>query len=67
MIQVIKHKCCGKIFAACCEPDCYTDKEWLKNLRKYAKRGDSVQMIESGKGLKLEKCLCNKQLNLFNF
>ena len=30
-VQVIICKC-GAKFAACVEPDCYTDKDWLKNL-----------------------------------
>lgn len=71
MIQVIKYKCCGNIFAACCEPDCYTDTDWLKDLRKYVKRGDKVEMIPRGNGLQFKKCECNKkantqQLNLFS-
>jgi len=72
MIQVIKYKCCGNIFAACCEPDCYTDKDWLKDLKKHVQRGCKVEMIQSGEGLKFKKCDCkkepkNKEVNLFNF
>jgi hypothetical protein len=48
MIQIVKRKCCGSVFAACVEPDCYTDKDWLKNLKEYVNRGDKVEMIESG-------------------
>jgi len=70
MIQVIKYKCCGKIFAACTEPECYTEKDWLRDLRKYVLRGDTVEMIEAGT-LKFEKCTCKEipkveELNLFN-
>ena len=59
MIQVIKYKCCGQIFAACWEPDCYTEKDWLKNMRKYVLRGDKVEMMESG-NVKFSKCVCAK-------
>lgn len=60
MIQILKYKCCGKIFAACCEPDCYTDKDWLKNLKIYVNRGDKVEMIENGSGFKFGKCECKE-------
>jgi|LakMenEpi03Aug12_release.lakeMendotaPanAssembly.Ray.scaffolds.fasta_scaffold4210877_2 hypothetical protein len=59
MIQVIKYKCCGQIFAACQEPECYTDKDWLKELRKYALRGDKVEMMESA-NMKFGRCECSK-------
>lgn len=67
MIQIIKYKCCEVPFAACCEPDCYTDSDWLKSLKKYVNRGDKVEMVESGTW-KLGKCKCNettKPLSLF--
>ena len=60
MIQTIKYKCCGKIFAACCEPECYTDSDWLKRLKQYVKRGDKVEMIPSGQGLQFGKCECSE-------
>lgn len=63
MIQVIKYKCCGTVFAACCEPDCYTDSEWLKNLKKYVNRGDKVEMIERGT-LKFGKCECQEKVKI---
>jgi len=70
MIQVIKYKCCGKIFAACHEPHCYTSRDWLKNLREYVVRGDVVEMIKDA-NIKFEKCQCKnknevKTLDLFN-
>lgn len=52
MIQVIKYKCCGNIFAAYCEPDCYTDKEWLKDLEsdeKYVGITDTMKKCISAK------------------
>lgn len=60
MIQVIKKKCCGSVFAACVEPDCYTDKYWLKNLKKYVNRGDKVEMVENGTLQWGGKCKCNE-------
>jgi hypothetical protein len=65
MIQVVKYKCCGKIFAACHEPYCYTDSDWLKNLKKYVERGDTVEMIEHGVKFEFGKCECSKS-GLFN-
>lgn len=60
MVQVIKYKCCGNVFAACCEPECYTDKDWLKDLKKYVKRGDKIEMAESGT-FKFKSCECLKK------
>lgn len=57
--QIIKYKCCGKIFAACCEPECYTDKDWLKELRKYVLRGDVVETVEMGT-FQFGKCECKE-------
>lgn len=66
MIQIIKYKCCGKAFAACREPECYTDDDWLKELKKYVTRGDKVEMVENGSGINLEKCQCG-QNNMLKF
>jgi len=69
MIQVIKYQCCDQAFAACCEPECYTEKDWLKDLRKYALRGDKIELIEHG-DLKLGRCKCKEEapkvLDLFS-
>ena len=59
MIQIINCKC-GKTFAAEMEPDCYTDKEWLRELTKYVKGGCTVKMVNSGEW-QFEKCECKKQ------
>jgi hypothetical protein len=59
MIQVIKYKCCGNIFAACLEPDCYTDSDWLKSLKKYVKVGHKVEMVDSEK-FKFGQCQCQE-------
>jgi len=66
MIQVIKYKCCGRIFAACKEPECYIDKDWLKDLRQYVKEGCKVEMITGD--WQFGKCDCKKpnEPNLFN-
>lgn len=61
MIQVIRHKCCNKIYAASIEPHCYTDKEWMKDVRKAALQGDKIEMIESGTNWKFEKCACKEE------
>jgi len=58
MIQVIKTKCCGKVFAACQEPYCYTEKDWQKDLRKYVNEGCTVEMTEKAN---LETCTCNSE------
>ncbi len=42
MIQVIRYKCCNKIYAAAVEPHCYTDKEWMNDVRKSALDGDKI-------------------------
>lgn len=47
MIQVIKKPCCGVVFAACVDPECYTDKDWTTELSKYVKAGNVVEMVES--------------------
>jgi hypothetical protein len=67
-IQVIKCKC-GKVFAACAQPECFIDKEWLKDLRKYLAGGCAVAMMDAN-DFRFEKCECvktvakQKQLNL---
>lgn len=61
MIQIVKYKCCQKIFAACTEPECYTDKDWQKSLREYATRGDTIEMIHEGSMFKFGICECNRE------
>ena len=60
-VQVRKTKCCGVIRAACLEPDCYTDSEWLKDTRKHVQGGGTVELLECGSGWTFEKCACEKQ------
>lgn len=64
MVQVVKYKCCDKVFAGCVEPYCYEDSDWMKDIRKYSKEGHLIQMIEQ-KDFEFGECLCNKQPELF--
>lgn len=48
--QVVHYKCCNGQFAACVEPHCYSDPDWMKDLRKYAKQGYRISVIELGNG-----------------
>lgn len=66
-IQVIKCKC-GSVFAGCVEEECYTDKGWMRELRKYVLKGCTVDMIDR-ESFQFQKCTCNKgtsQLELFS-
>jgi hypothetical protein len=60
-MQIIKCRC-GKCFAACVEPECYTDKEWVKELRKYVLAGCTVEIVPCGCP-NFEDCDCNKTKN----
>lgn len=57
MIQCISCPC-GKVFAACREPECYEDAEWQKDMRKHVKKGCSVKMVDNGVGKLFDKCTC---------
>lgn len=59
MIQTISCRTCGKTFAACTEPECYTDDEWIADVKKYVKAGHVVKMVEPGTW-SLEGCDCDK-------
>lgn len=70
MVQLIRCKC-GKVFAAAAEPHCYSDAEWQKEMRKYIKRGCTVEMSNNN-DWKFEQCVCEtipkkdpRQLELF--
>lgn len=67
--QIIKYKCCGKVFAACTEPHCYEDSDWQKDLRKYIKQGHTVETVQRA-GFEFGECKCPKdevknQLKMF--
>jgi hypothetical protein len=57
-VQVIVCNC-GKVFAGCVEPWCYTEKNWTKELAKYVKEGKTVEMRDAG-SFKMESCTCFK-------
>jgi len=40
------------------EPECYTEKDWTKNLKEYAQQGHKVEMVES---FKFGECKCKKE------
>lgn len=65
MIQVIKTKCCGKVFAACVSPQCYTEKDWTAELRKYVLQGCTVDLVEDG-NVHFELCECDTAKDLFS-
>jgi len=60
--QIIRYKCCKVVFAACIEPECFTDKDWQDQVRKYVKRGDIVESVDSLEGITLSNCKCNPEL-----
>lgn len=57
--QIIKCKC-GSIVAAYCAPECYKDAEWQREIRKYARRGYDIQLIDCDKSWTLNKCRCSE-------
>jgi hypothetical protein len=59
-VQIISCSNCDAVFAACVEPECYSDAEWQKQLRKYVNRGEKVNLVDSG-SWKFTRCECNKK------
>jgi hypothetical protein len=55
-IQVMKCHC-GATFAACREPDCYTDTIWKENLSEHVLNGGEVNLVKS---FKFSDCTCKK-------
>lgn len=55
--QVIKHGCCGKIYAACLIPMCYEEKSWHKDIRDAIKNGDTVDTVAD---FEFGKCTCKE-------
>ena len=55
-VQVLKCKC-GAKYAACIEPYCYEDTEWLKGLGECLKEGGTVEMSDT-LTFRFEKCKC---------
>ena len=63
-LQIVVCKC-GSVVAACIVPDCYTDSDWLRSLKKHIGKGRRVEYAEEGEFVKLENCKCNdEQLKL---
>lgn len=56
LAQVIVCKC-GSKFAACVAPECYTEADWMKDVRKYVKQGCTVEVVEAG-SFRFERCKC---------
>lgn len=59
---------CGGVFAACCEPECYEEVDWQKDMRRYVANGCTVKLIPKGE-LKFSTCTCpinprTKEINL---
>ncbi len=46
-VQIVSCQC-GVTFAACSEPYCYEDKEWIANLKKYFSIGCKILMANNG-------------------
>jgi hypothetical protein len=69
--QVVKCRC-GNIIAACIEPECYQDAQWMRDVRNYAKKGYAIDVLDC-KSFKFNKCTCKPnqvtktgELPLFN-
>jgi len=58
--QVIQCKC-GSNIAACLVPMCYTDKDWMKEIRSYSKQGYTIGGL-SNKEYSFERCKCQPKL-----
>lgn len=56
--QIVKCKC-GVTFAACAEPNCYTDNQWQRDVREYIKKGCTVDAVEA-KSIEFGDCKCLK-------
>ena len=56
--QIVKCKCGNKV-AGCGVPVCYTDKKWVKLLRKFVLAGCSVEIIDRSE-FDFKKCECKE-------
>ena len=59
--QVLRKKCCNYIYAMCIEPECFIDRDWLKDVRKAVKDGDSIEMLDTSVA-RFGKCECELDL-----
>jgi hypothetical protein len=53
---------CGATIAACRVPECYEDAEWQKNMRKYVRKGYTVEIHENS-NWKFGGCTCPPKEN----
>lgn len=54
---------CGNAFAICRAPECYTDRDWQKDVRRYIKGGCTVETLNTKEAVEkysLGNCTCNK-------
>lgn len=49
---------CGETVAACMAPFCYTDKDWLTDLKIYIKKGCTIKTIRPEEEMNWGKCSC---------
>ena len=59
-VQTINCGSCNATFAACVEPECYSDADWQRDLRKYTKQGAKVELVDSGE-FRFTSCHCDKK------
>lgn len=51
---------CGAAIAACTVPECYEEADWMKDVRKYSKKGYSIEIKDAGE-FSFGKCTCVEQ------
>ena len=57
--QIVRCPDCNNIFAAYLAPHCYTDAEWARDLRKYAKQGMIIDTVNTP--VTIQMCTCVKK------
>lgn len=59
--QLIRCKC-NAIIAASHEPNCYTDIDWIMNLRQdVLNNGCTVEYVDDANSFKFESCICENK------
>jgi hypothetical protein len=51
---------CGATFAACALPYAYEDSEWMRDLRKYSKKGYNISIMNSNE-FDMQMCTCSEE------
>ena len=59
-VQAIRCKC-GNIFAGCRLPECYTEVDWMKEVRVEVKRGCTIEIVDA-QSFSFEHCTCKKEV-----